>query len=239
MIVAALVASAVAWGAGSARAGGEIRVRSAHFSLVVPRGVEPGALLDALEEAYEAVRSRGLKLPSTVHARTYATTDEFVRGSRVGLGSMLAAARGEGIHLQPVALLLRRPDARSAYRHELVHVALEKSARRGLPRWLNEGLAMTVAGEKHPEQAGFADLDRLNDTLARSRNYITLRSAYAVSERLVSGLIAVHGLSGVLALTRSVAGGSRFPETFRRLTGSELREWGRRELARGKEARRR
>src|SRR5207248_3030765 len=94
----------------------------------------------------------------------------------------LAVASGEQIHLQPVRVLLRGSLAQ-ALRHELTHVALFQAARHGLPRWLNEGMAMTVAGEQYPVKQKFLRLEQLEDSVRKSRSFQTLRSAYGASAR--------------------------------------------------------
>jgi len=208
---------------------GIARYQSAHFTLILPGGVDPGIVSDALESAYRDVRGVGLKLPSMVLVRSYASTDEFVR-SAGGNRSDLAVARDERIHLQPIPLLLRREDASFAYRHELVHVGLAKAARRGLPRWMNEGVAMVVAGERQPEGFEFTRIDKLEDSLEHARSYTVRRSAYGTAQRLVATLIARHGRSRVIALLRSVADGGGFERRFRTLTGRSSTEWGNREL---------
>lgn len=208
---------------------GSTRYQSAHFTLILPNGVDPGTLLDALENAYRDVRGVGLKLPSMILVRSYSSTDEFVR-SAGGDRSDLAVAQDERIHLQPLPLLLRRQDAPFAYRHELTHVGLAKAARHGLPRWVNEGVAMVVAGERQPEQFRFGRVDQLEDSLGRSRSYLIRRSAYGAAGRLVSDLMTRYGRSRVIALLRSVAAGGGFERRFRVLTGTSSTEWGNQEL---------
>ncbi len=207
------------------------RYQSAHFILLAPPGSDPGRLLDELESAYRDLRAFGLKMPSTITARSYGSTAEFMRGA--GASSFnLGVAIADVIHLQPVALLLRRGDLRRTLRHELAHVGMVSAARRGLPRWMNEGMAMVAAAEKQPERLRFLRLDRLELALSSSRSHDTLRSAYGTAERLVSGLIATVGKGKLLGLLREVAGGSGFEERFALLTGLSPEEWGARELGR-------
>lgn len=207
------------------------RYQSAHFILTAPRGSDPGRLLEELESAYRDLRAFGLKMPSMITARSYGSTADFTRGA--GASSFnLGIAIADVIHLQPVALLLRRGDLGRTLRHELTHVGLVEAARRGLPRWMNEGMAMVAAAEKQPERLRFLRLDRLELTLSSSRSHDTLRSAYGTAERLVSGLIATVGKEKLLSLLREVAGGGDFEERFARLTGLPPGEWGARELGR-------
>jgi hypothetical protein len=207
-----------------------VRYQSAHFVLLAPAGGDVGTLLDEMERAYRDLRGFGLKMPPTITARSYGSTGEFVRASGAGAFN-LGIAVAERIHLQPLQLLLRRGDLGRVLRHELTHVALVAAARRGLPRWMNEGVAMVAASEKQPEKIRFTGLDRLESVLSRSRSHDTLRSAYGTAERLVSRLMASGGKEKLLGLLRSVGSGGDFEEGFRGIVGMEAAEWGRRELA--------
>lgn len=202
------------------------RSQSAHFILHAPEQADVRRLLDELEDAYSYLREYGLVLPSKISAWCYASTPAFIDGS--GGGSYnLAIAIGEQIHLQPLRLLLKRGDLSRVLRHELTHVALNNAARRGLPRWMNEGMAMTVAAEKHPEHLHFREIPRLEDSLRLSRSHGTLRSAYGASERLVATLLAHYGKVKVLRLLSEVALAGLFDLRFVRLTGYLPPAWGR------------
>jgi len=207
------------------------RFQSAHITLLAPAGREMGGLLDELERAYRDVQSFGLRLPSKVQARSYGSTTAFVQGSG-GFRYNLALARDEVVHLQPVPVLLSRGGLPRVLKHELAHVALFPAARRGLPRWVNEGMAMAVAGEKLPETITFKRLRDLEDTLVRSRTYRTVRSAYATSGRLAGRLIALFGRERVLGMLRGVTDGNSFEVVFTSLAGASPEDWGKRELNR-------
>jgi hypothetical protein len=207
------------------------RHRSAHFTLVAPAGHDMGMLLDEMERAYRDVKAFGLALPANVNARSYGSTDEFVRGSGASRFN-LAYYRAEVVHMQPVGLLVNRGELPRALRHEITHVALMKAARKGLPRWLNEGMAMVVAGEMHPETIRFTKLRDLEDTLARSRTHATIRSAYGTAGRLAGALIARFGRQKVLAMLRGVGSAGGFDRAFTTLAGSAPADWARGELKR-------
>ncbi len=218
------LAIVVACTAASARAAGWARYQSSHVILYAPSGRDVSRLLSELESAYRDVRLFGIALPGMVEARTYATTADFVAGSG-GRAFNLAVARGVRIHLQPGDVLLRRGEMANTLRHELTHVGLEGAARNGLPRWMNEGLAMMVAGEQRPETIRFRRLEALEDTLSRSASYSRLRSAYGTSQRLVRSLSDMIGRPKVLALVRSVASGGNFEKGFRAVAGLAPAEW--------------
>lgn len=222
----------LAFGSAISQPRGYSRYQSAHFTLVAPTGGTVGRLLDELELAYRHVRDYGVTPPSKVEAACYSTTSEFVAGSG-GLSINLAVAVGERIHLQPVSVLMKRGEFARALRHELTHTAVAAAARRGLPRWMNEGLAMIVAGEGHPESMGFKTLLALEDTLRQSRRHSSLRSAYAASKRLVERMIERWGKSRIVAMVAEVGKSGGFEERFRKLAGESASTWGTREVAGG------
>lgn len=207
------------------------RYSSSHFTVRAPAGHDMNRLLDELELAYTDVRSFGLALPTMVQVRSYGTTAQFVRHSG-GQTFHLAIARDELLHLQPLATLLKSGEFSRTLRHELTHVALVGAAKRGLPRWLNEGMAMVVAGEHHPEETKFRSLRQLDDTLAGSRSRRTLRGAYGTAGRLVRRLVESHGKEKVLALLRTVESRGKFEEAFSSFTGTSVRDWEKAELNR-------
>lgn len=203
--------------------GGYLRVQSAHIVLMVPRNVEAAKLLNELEAAYKDVRNYGLKLPSQVEAVSYASTTDFVKGSG-GARFNLAMASGRTMHLQPYTVLLHNTGYLRALRHELTHVALYDAARRGLPRWLNEGMAMMVAGETFPITKRYKTIAQLERTLTTSRSQTAQRSAYAVCHRLCSLLTSQYGKDKLTGMLRATATGN-FGTAFRALTGTGADEW--------------
>jgi hypothetical protein len=207
------------------------RYQSAHFILTAPAGHDAGRLLDELEGARRDVLMFGLALPNRVEASSYRTTGEFTRRSG-GRAFNLAYAVGERIHLQPLSLLLKRGDLSQVLRHELTHIGLAGAVRRGLPQWMNEGIAMRVGGEMPPGREKFRTLSALEDSLAHSRTHATLRAAYAGSRYLVDRLIADYGAERVLRLVRDMARIGDFSARFRELTGADAAVWCRRILAR-------
>ncbi|MBS1912458.1 MAG: hypothetical protein JST22_10770 [Bacteroidetes bacterium] len=219
LVLCGLTASPVCAGAR-----GWQRYQSAHVVLLAPAGQDVTRLLEELERAHADVRAYGLTLRGMISARCYPTTADFMSASGGGAYN-LALARSGRIHLQPLPVLMRRGELGRALRHEITHVALERAARFGLPRWLNEGMAMSVAGEKQPERLRFARLAQLEDTLARSRRYDNLRSAYGTAERLTSALLLACGRAKVLALLQAVGAGAGFDAGFRALTGEAPDRW--------------
>jgi hypothetical protein len=209
----------------------ERRYQSAHFILTAPAAQDAGRLLNELERARRSVLEAGLRLPSTIEARMYLNSTEFVRGSG-GTSSHLAVASGGKIHLQPLDLLLKRNDLAQALRHELAHIAMSQGGIGGIPRWFHEGLAMVVAGELRNGRKAFRKVAALEDSLAGSRSYSTLRAAYSASRYLVDRLVARHGHSRVTGLVQGNRVGETFDERFRSLVGEDWKVWCDRQLKR-------
>ncbi len=203
--------------------------KMANFTLLLPGNQDPTQLTEWLESARKQVQEYGLALPRTVVVRGYSTSAQFAQATGLTT-SHLAGTQNGRLHLQPLPLLLRRPGALRTIGHELVHLALGRAARNGLPQWFNEGMAMVVAGEQQPESVRFVTLQALRDTLLRSRNYSVVRSAYGTCQRLVEKFVEQRGKSAVLAMLRAVGNGGKFPDRFRRLAGRSAEEWARQEL---------
>lgn len=203
--------------------------KMANVTLLLPSDQDPTQLAGWLESARKQVQDYGLALPQTVVVRVYSTSAQFSQATALTT-SHLAGTHNGRLHLQPLPLLLRRPEASRTIQHEFVHIALGQAARKGLPRWFNEGMAMVVAGEKQIENVRFVTLQALQDSLLRSRNYSTLRSAYGTCQRLVEKFVKQQGKPTVLAMLRAVRANGKFPEQFRRLTGRSVEEWVGKEL---------
>jgi hypothetical protein len=191
----------------------------------MPRGENAARVLDELKRAYVAVREYGVRLPAKVNARIYRSTYEFTQGSGGAAYNLAVWSRGV-VHLQPARVLLRSGGFARSLRHELTHAGLAETAGSTLPRWLNEGLAMTAAGELQPETVRFRTLAALEDTIARSRAYATVRGAYGTAARLVRALVERYGRGRVISLAAGAAAGRHFESEFRGLTGLTAAEWG-------------
>jgi hypothetical protein len=113
-----------------------------------------------------------------------------------------------------------RQDIGTIFVHELTHLVL--GARFGaypVPFWLHEGLAMYEAGEWHPGHEW--DLVRavlanrvppLDVLTAVGMSRIEARTAYALSEALVSHLIATYGREAFGKFVNRLAEGDSFEE---------------------------
>ena len=120
------------------------------------------------------------------------TTQEFVRRSGVG-PYHAAGSRGREIYLQPLALLSEYDDLPAVLRHEIAHTVLETLYGHRLERWLFEGLAMHLSGERPPPPVNLKPTrNRLAEaevSLNSGKDQAVLKKSYrlafdAVSERL-------------------------------------------------------
>ncbi|MBC8144283.1 MAG: hypothetical protein H7X80_01790 [bacterium] len=209
-------------------------VRTAHFAITLNDRGDASRVADALERAYRDVRTYGLRLPSTINVTIHPTTTEFA--ARLGASRMhIAVVRGTTVHLQPVDVLTRLGDIDRALTHELVHVALSGAVAR-LPRWLCEGLAMNVAGERHPVEGSYASTLGLDRDLSGAREYSRLRRAYGSAERLTRHLIATIGRERTLEALRLIAAGHSSQDAFRKAAAIDLDAWSEQSLSKQKSA---
>ncbi|CAN5816379.1 hypothetical protein BH18ACI4_BH18ACI4_03810 [soil metagenome] len=129
------------------------------------------------------------------------STGDFV--GRTGQPPWVAAATHRNrIELQPYELLRRRGILETTLRHELVHSVIEAIGHGRSPRWLEEGLALHLAGEG-PKVARYlrkTDLSlgklelRLSSPPAPAEE---MRADYAAAHREVKKLIDAEGESAV------------------------------------------
>jgi len=206
-------------------------LRSAHFVVIAPPGTVGEMLVDELEAAYVHVRTWGLRLPARIDVRGYSTTDSYVRASGAPRTTLAATVDGT-LHLQPQGILVRSGSLQRTLRHELVHAALRRAERRGIPRWFNEGLAMHVAGERHPETVAFTSVDALERVIGQHEDHARTKSGYETARRLVERLEREHGRAALTDLVLWTATRGGFAGRFRQVTGVDPVPWTHRRLPR-------
>jgi hypothetical protein len=104
--------------------------------------------------------------------------------------------------------------------HELTHAFVYSIAPRGVPQWLNEGLAqMFEPGQKSeaPAVAAALPLSRLEKTFA-GLDKDQARAAYAQSAAAARALVDQAGTTAVLNLLTFIAEGASFEQAFERAT---------------------
>ena len=161
----------LAWDVGPQR-----RIRTPHFVLWAPPGVDPAAagLPDALEAGY--VRMRGVLARGRLRKRYLVVVAGDARQARAltdmirGVASLAAITdtevRQEGPAQRVVEVASQRllviwpsfvsigPEARgTVVAHELTHAAVARSTSGRTPAWLVEGLALYVSGDERSAEA--------------------------------------------------------------------------------------
>lgn len=141
--------------------------------------------------------------------------------------------RGPGQIVLLPARANRYPDfgLEAVLRHELTHLLVDRRAHGGdLPRWFNEGLAMSVG--RSPDWGdsarltlavmddGALPLARLDAAFAGGESEV--HSAYALAGDIVRELVARHGRATAAAILDQVARGERFRAAFLAATGETL-----------------
>ncbi len=116
-------------------------------------------------------------------------------------------------------------------RHEMAHLFIGRAAGDGdLPRWFNEGLAMTVGREPGLGDRARVALAVIDDgslplarlDLAFSGEEAEVHAAYALAGDFVRELLARHGRASAARILAGVARGDRFRDAFRAATGERL-----------------
>jgi SpoIID/LytB domain protein len=140
------------------------------------------------------------------------TTGDFV--GRTGQPSWAAAAtRDRRIELQPLALLQRLGILETTIRHELVHIMIDKLGSGRTPRWLAEGMALSLAGEgpviQRYQPAYKMSPGELERKLVSANSVEEMRTAYAAAYAAVQYLIKTEGESSVWQLVARGKNGKR------------------------------
>jgi len=185
-----------------------LTISSEHFRVTHPADVDrrdadlvlrtlETARADYLRRASAAVPISGIPL---LEVRLNESTGDFT--GRTGQPWWAAAAtRGNKIELQPVVLLKKRGVLTTTLRHELAHVLIDTVSHNRAPRWLEEGLALYLAGEG-PMISRYANKTKLSQEeiekrLVRPGSQKEMRTLYAAAYQLVRDLIGAHGESSV------------------------------------------
>jgi hypothetical protein len=173
-----------------------------------------------LETAYWRVGTAMYTFPEQVITVVLYTQQQFRDITR---SPDWAAAVYDGRIRVPMRGALKRPEElERVLAHEFTHALVRSIAPRGVPTWLNEGLAVVF----EPEGRAWAEgqlaktTTRLPaETLAGSFAGLSgakARIAYAQSAAAVDKLIELAGTAAVVALLQDLAQGERFSAAFER-----------------------
>ena len=175
-------------------------------------------IVDILEEAYTRVGSALNRFPDGPVTVVLYTEQQF---SDVTRSPSWAAAQYNGRMNIPVRGALRKPEElERVLFHEFAHVLVTSIAPRGVPTWLNEGLAVVF----EPKGRAWSDhtLGKTDNripfgTLAKSFRGLSdddASTAYAQSAGAVARMIDLAGEWSVVALLQDISRGRPFAEAF-------------------------
>jgi stage II sporulation protein D len=136
--------------------------------------------------AAEAERLAGWSFRERPRVRVYPSLDDF-RDATGEPGFIAASTRGNEVRI--------RMDNPSALTHELIHVLLNQRARRSVPLWLEEGLALYLSEPNAPARGNEADAALLESPKTETE----LRRGYEGARARVMRLVRQQGLPKTLS----------------------------------------
>ena len=203
---------------------GFFQSHSAHFTVLFEGPADDELArraVDVLEAAYWRVGTQLYTFPDHVITVVLYTEEQFRDTTRSP--SWAAAAYDGRIRIPMRGALEQGPaELERVLTHELTHAMIRAIAPRGVPTWLNEGLAVMFEPDGSPwARATLASSDaRIPlDQLAGSFEDFSgnqARIAYAESGEAARRLFDEVGGAGVVALLQDIARGVPLDEAFRR-----------------------
>jgi hypothetical protein len=202
---------------------GYYQAQGAHFTVLF-EGPADEALasraIEVLENAYWSVGTALAVYPERVITVVLYTQEQFRDITR---SPQWAAAAYDGRIRVPVRGV--RADSGELERvltHEFTHALVQTIAPRGVPTWLNEGLA--VMFEPNGDAWARAELSGSPDRLPLATlggsfaglSGAQARLAYAQSAATARALVDHGGAAAVVAMLHDIAGGAAFPAAFER-----------------------
>ena len=203
---------------------GFFQSRSAHFTVLFEGPMDEAVAqraVEVLESAYWRVGTALYIFPEHVITVVLYTEEQFLDTTRSP--AWAAAAYDGRIRVPMRGALERAPgELERVLTHELTHAMIRAIAPRGVPTWLNEGLAVMFepggsdwAARTLTASDGRMPLDRLAGSFEGfSGNQA--RTAYAESGEAARRLFDEIGGAGVAALLQDIARGVPLAEAFHR-----------------------
>jgi tetratricopeptide (TPR) repeat protein len=205
---------------------GFFQSRSAHFMVLFegPADEEMARrAVDLLESAYWRVGTALYTFPDSVITVVLYTEEQFRDVTRSP--SWAAAAYDGRIRIPMRGSLDEAPaELERVLTHELAHAMIRAIAPRGVPTWLNEGLAVMFEPEGSRWATGILDTSPARiplDDLAAGFGALSgdqARTAYAESADAARRLFEEVGGAGIVALLQDITRGVPLTEAFARRT---------------------
>jgi hypothetical protein len=206
--------------------------RSVHFRALFEGPVDQAVArraVDVLEAAYRRIGDALQFYPTQSVEVVLYTSQQFRDITR---GPSWAGGVYDGRIRVPVKGALERPgDLERVLAHEYVHALVAGVGGRGVPAWVNEGLAVAL------EPGGIADAEHVVAS-ARSRPRLSqlergfgdfpeavAELAYAESALAARTMLAARGPSGVVMLLRDLGAGVPFSTAFHQRIGMRYEEF--------------
>jgi tetratricopeptide (TPR) repeat protein len=203
---------------------GFFQSQSAHFTVLFEGPADEEVArraVDVLEDAYWRVGTALYTFPDHVITVVLYTEQQFRDTTRSP--AWAAAAYDGRIRVPMRGALQQAPgELERVLTHELTHAMIRAIAPRGVPTWLNEGLAVMFEpqGAQWAADAMAASSGRIPlDELAGSFDNLSgnqARIAYAESAEAARRLFDEVGGAGVVALLQDIARGVPLAEAFER-----------------------
>ena len=205
---------------------GFFQSQSAHFTVLFEGPADDDLArraVEVLESAYWRVGTALYTFPDHVITVVLYTEEQFRDTTRSP--SWAAASYDGRIRIPMRGALEQAPgELERVLTHELTHAMIRAIAPRGVPTWLNEGLAVTFEPEGNkwaattlsgsPERISLDQLAGSFDNLSG----IQARIAYAESADAARRLLDEIGGAGIVALLQDIARGVPLAEAFQRRT---------------------
>jgi uncharacterized protein Usg len=173
-----------------------------------------------LEQAYRQIGTTLYTYPTDVITVVLYTREQF---RDITESPDWAGGAFDGRIRMPVrGALQNEAEFERALRHEFTHALIRSIAPRGVPFWLDEGLAVHFEGSSLArKQQQIRDADALLPISRLERSFADLTAkeaslAYAESAVAVEALFDGAGAAAIVALLADVGRGLTFPEAFER-----------------------
>jgi hypothetical protein len=165
---------------------------------------------------------------AAIHVILAAENSDFARGVPMWIAGFAAGASNQVVIFPARSPAYPDDTLEDVLRHEVAHVLIWRaSAGRPVPRWFNEGLAMSAERRRFEDQTQLlyqlitgsrTNLDELDRLFYGGQNDQT--RAYVLSGALVQDVLQQHGSRAPGEILSRVARGLRFDAAFEDVTGS-------------------